>query len=71
MTALQLQRIRAKLGLTQAEAAAKIGVHGRTWRKWELGERPIPDPVEHLVRMILMLKEKEAANAVPSTNSAC
>lgn len=61
MTPKQMRAIREKMDLSQAEFAEKIGVNARTWRRWELGERPIPAPVEHLVRMILMLKEKEEA----------
>lgn len=61
MTPKQLKAIRAKMGKTQAEAAAGIGVDARTWRRWELGERKIPTPVEHLVRMMLINAERADA----------
>ncbi len=32
-------------GWTQAEAAAWYGCAARTWRRYELGERPIPLPL--------------------------
>ena len=53
MNATELQRIRAKLEITQAEAAKRIGVDERTWRRWELSERQIPPPVAMLMRMIV------------------
>ena len=34
------------LGFTQAEAAERLGVDPRTVRRWVLGEREIPGPVE-------------------------
>jgi DNA-binding transcriptional regulator YiaG len=52
MTGDQLRRLRFRWDLSQAAAAALIGVDGRTWRRWELGERNIPEPVARLVRLI-------------------
>ncbi len=40
----KLKKLRAALGLTQAEAAAKAGVALRTWINWENGARG-PGPV--------------------------
>ncbi len=63
MTPKQLQKIRTKLGLTQAEFADKVGVHERSWRKWELGERPVPAMAEHLIRIIAINIEKDRREA--------
>jgi DNA-binding XRE family transcriptional regulator len=35
----KLRRLRADLGLTQAEAAERAGVALRTWISWENGQR--------------------------------
>lgn len=48
--------LRKKAGLTQAELAEYLGVHGeRTIRKWENGERVIPQPI---VKLMLGLRDK-------------
>jgi len=49
----ELERLRTRLGLTQAQAAYRIGVHERTWRKWAAGERKIPSPVAKLLRLMV------------------
>lgn len=48
----ELERIRHSLKITQAQAAARMGVHERTWRKWAGGHRPIPHPVAKLLRLM-------------------
>ena len=53
MTPEELERLRARLGLTQAQAAHRMGVHERTWRKWAAGERKIPAPVAKLLRLMI------------------
>ena len=63
MTPKQLKAIRAKLGLSQAQLADKLGVHPRTMRRWELGEREISGPVEHLIRIIAINMKKDAEEA--------
>lgn len=35
----QIKRIRTRLGLTQAEAAEKVGVARKTWMYWESPSR--------------------------------
>lgn len=49
MTPRHLRRWREQRGLTQQEAGEWYGLPpahaARTWRRWELGERPIPGPL--------------------------
>jgi len=53
MTPDELERLRGRLGLTQAQAAYRLGVHERTWRKWAGGHRKIPGPVAKLLRLMV------------------
>lgn len=38
----ELRQWRVHNGLTQTKAAEIVGVHERSWRRWENGERSIP-----------------------------
>lgn len=38
----QMQRVRLRENLTQFEAAAKVGMHGNQWAKYERGEKSLP-----------------------------
>lgn len=55
MTPEEMKKARAKLGdLKTAELAQIIGIRwDRTVRKWESGERAIPEPVAILIRMFV------------------
>ena len=55
MTPAEMKKARAKLGdLKTAELAQIIGIRwDRTVRKWEAGERAIPEPVAILIRMFV------------------
>ena len=55
MTPAEMKKARATLGdLKTAELAQIIGIRwDRTVRKWESGERAIPEPVAILIRMFL------------------
>ena len=53
MTPDQYKDIILSLGLTQAQAAAILGVNERTSRRYALGESPIPVTVEKLLRLLL------------------
>ena len=46
---LALKQWRTRHGLTQHRAADVVGVHERTWRKWENEERAIPRMLTLLV----------------------
>ena len=41
MTADDLKKMRARLGLTQAELAERLGVERNTVNRWEMGLLPI------------------------------
>ena len=55
MTPAEMKKARATLGdLKTAELAQIIGIRwDRTVRKWESGERAIPEPVAILIRMFV------------------
>ena len=52
MTPASIRETRTGLGLTQGTAARLVGVDGRTWRRWELGEREMPEPVCRLLGLL-------------------
>jgi DNA-binding transcriptional regulator YiaG len=58
----QLKAIRARLGFTQAQLAAKLGVERNTVNRWEMGLLPIQTitalAVEHL-KCLARAKRKE------------
>lgn len=49
MTPPDLRAQLAHLGLTQAGAAALVGVDDRTMRRWIAGDRAVPEPVARLL----------------------
>lgn len=54
MTPAGLKAARRALGLSAEGFARAVGVEsGRTVRRWEAGERDIPGPVLHLLRIWL------------------
>jgi DNA-binding transcriptional regulator YiaG len=53
MDADEMKAARARLGLTQAQLAAELGVHAMTVSKWETGQRSIPEPVARLVQRLV------------------
>lgn len=52
----QIKAIREQLGLTQTQAAEKVGVSRRSWAAWEGGQQ-IPSPP--LVILIQLLAKKK------------
>jgi DNA-binding transcriptional regulator YiaG len=54
-----LREIRARLGLSQAECAAALGIAVETFRTWDAGRRPAPEAV---VRRARSLKAKRPAH---------
>lgn len=48
-----MKAARARLGLTQPQLAAELGVHAMTVSKWETGQRSIPEPVARLVQRLV------------------
>lgn len=52
MTPKQLRALRKRLGLTQGQLAAKIGVREHTVYRWEAGIHPIMPHTEAVIRMV-------------------
>lgn len=52
MTGTELKAQRTRLGLTQLELAAKLGVTANSVARWERGERGISEPIAKLVQML-------------------
>lgn len=64
MTPTTLQALRRLLFFSVPEAAARIGgVSERYWRKWEQGERPIPDDVSETVTRMVSWRKTALAEA--------
>jgi DNA-binding transcriptional regulator YiaG len=51
----EITALRALYGLTQAEIARLLHTSDRTWRKWELGERPMSLALWDCIRLKLGL----------------
>jgi transcriptional regulator with XRE-family HTH domain len=47
----RLKALRERLGLTQTEAGARVGVSQRSWALWEAGRIPSP-PVQILLDLL-------------------
>jgi hypothetical protein len=80
MTPEQFRRTIAVLGLTLSTAAALLGVHPRTTRRWANDERKIPPPVCNFLRFLVMQKaagyrvakpraKKTKTNGAPKLNA--
>jgi DNA-binding transcriptional regulator YiaG len=52
MTSQELKTIRAKLGLSQAALAARLGVQRNTVVRWEMGLHPIPEMATKFLTLI-------------------
>jgi DNA-binding transcriptional regulator YiaG len=53
MTPTQLRTLRTKLGLSQAQLAARLGVHVITLWRWEAGKVPISPLAARLLLTML------------------
>ena len=59
MNRSELYEIRRELGLTQDGLAGEVGVRsGRTVRRWELGERKVPETVARLLLKMVYASRK-------------
>lgn len=56
MTPNQYRSAIAKLGLSQERAGLWLGVSPRTSQGYALGERPVPEPVAKLLRLMVRLE---------------
>lgn len=61
MTKEEFRWLRTQLGFTQEQLARDIGVTLGAVQKWELGLRPISGPVARLMRLMVRVKQGEAA----------
>ena len=59
VTSVDLKRLRAQAGHTQASLAKELGVHLRTVTRWEIGEIIIPRVVELALRYIVKHAKKD------------
>ena len=53
MTKEEFRQARERLGLTQAQLAAELGVTLNAVQKWEMGERPIKQITAMAVQLLL------------------
>jgi DNA-binding transcriptional regulator YiaG len=51
VTPTEIRAHREGLGLTRGQAGRLFGVPPRTWRRWEIGEKPILKPAALLLRV--------------------
>lgn len=61
MSPYDIRLLRARLGLSQTEAAALCGVQDRTWRRWEAGDMAPADG--HLAPCFDLLAQQDRAVA--------
>jgi DNA-binding transcriptional regulator YiaG len=53
MKGQELRHHRARLGVTQAQLADRLGVTANALARWERGERRISEPVARLVTLLV------------------
>ena len=58
MTGEKLRAIRKRLGLNQGELAARLGIRLNTVSRYEIGQLPIPAPIEMLARLLAQQARK-------------
>ncbi len=58
MTGEELRRIRARMGLTQAELADRLGVTPNTVARWERDEVGIAEPAARLAQLLAKMAEE-------------
>ncbi|MFZ1106844.1 MAG: helix-turn-helix domain-containing protein [Rhodomicrobium sp.] len=58
MSGEEFRTLRDVLGMTQEQLGTRMGVDGRTIRKWENNERNIPGPAIELAKILVELKSK-------------
>ena len=52
MTGTEVQRLRRRLGVTQAQLAARVGVHKLTVSRWERGQVRVTEPMSRLLKLL-------------------
>jgi DNA-binding transcriptional regulator YiaG len=58
MTSADVQRLRRRLGVTQVELAARLGVHPLTVSRWERGQVRVTEPMARLLKLLAALPAK-------------
>ncbi len=59
MTPAEIKDLRARLGLTQKQLAAKLGVAWRTVQQWESGRRKAPGPAVILLEQLAFWADRD------------
>jgi transcriptional regulator with XRE-family HTH domain len=59
--AKEIKAIRERLGFTQAEMAARLGVRSDSLSRYERGTRAVPEPTMRLARRFTLGKTTERA----------
>ena len=57
MSAAEVKRIRAKLGLTPTQFAERVGVHRVTVHAWESGRQKVGTAHAKLLRLMLTMQK--------------
>jgi len=52
----QLKQLRLSAGLSVSQAAAQVHVTDRSWRRYEKGDRAIPEAIVHLFCVVNKLE---------------
>ena len=58
------------LGLSQVGAAKVLGIADRTSRAYALGERPVPEPVALVLRLLIERQRKKQRTHAPKATDA-
>ena len=73
ITGTEVRRLRRKLGLTQGQLAARLGVHIMTVARWEWGTVRVTEPMARLLRLQVQISKptmrsgRRRATTVPTT----
>jgi transcriptional regulator with XRE-family HTH domain len=51
-TAKDVKNLRARMGITQREAATMVGITLNAWQHYEYGRRQIPEPTWRLFKLL-------------------
>ena len=69
MTATEIRRLRHRLGLSQSQLAAVVGVPANTIARWERGEMEMRPSMDRLVRLAVAEAERQRSVTKRRTRS--